>query len=109
MTTKTIEQPAEVICIFDNEGYSLDQYTISVMFEDPDKTFIIATSARPYHPAAGVWSIEEDALITADGLDDEFDNSHIGKEIQWEQLPYDVQEATAETVRQCAVSLGGKK
>lgn len=78
-----------VMNAFDNEGHTIDRYTIWIM-NDEGESYLIASSSVPTHPQ-GVWSIEENASIDLDSLnDEEEDNSHIGKEVDWDILPYEV-------------------
>jgi len=80
------ECPIEVMNVFDNEGYTFDRYTINILFENGD-SYVVASSSNPTHPQ-GVWSIKENEYIVAEDLTKE--DAHIGKEIDWDELPNEV-------------------
>jgi len=94
---KTIEQPEEVMYIFDNEGETIDRYTICILYENGD-SFTVATSYNPSHPL-GVWSLDENGYIDLDELEnDEEYNKNIGKQMEWGSLPYEVKEAVLRVI-----------
>lgn len=72
--------------VFDNGGYTVDRYTISLTSDD-GVAFLIACSPRPTHPL-GVWSVDEGTYILAEDVEE--DDKHIGKEIDWFDLPEEV-------------------
>jgi len=80
-----IEQPREVMYVFDNDGFTEDRYTIVLMYEDGE-SFTVISSANPTHPN-GRYSADE-------GYDDDdVDARDIGDEIYWWDLPEEVQKA----------------
>lgn len=82
----------DVMNVFDNEGYSIDRYTVWLLNEAGD-SYLVVSSENPSHPQ-GVWSVSENESIDIDSLnDEEEDNKHIGKEIEWDSLPLKVKTA----------------
>lgn len=81
-----VQCPKEILHVFDNEGKSVDRYTIVILYED-GSSYVVASSENPTHPL-GVWSADE-GYISASDLTEE--DAHIGKEISWEDLPESVQ------------------
>lgn len=82
-----MEQPIEVVNVFDNNGHTADRFTINILFDDGEN-FHIACSANPSHPL-GVWSVG-DGNFNVEELTEE--DIHIGGEINWESLPNEVKE-----------------
>lgn len=81
-----LQCPKEVLHVFDNEGETVDRYSIVILYEDGE-SYVVTSSQNPTHPL-GVWSSEE-GYISASELTEE--DKHIGKEIFWEDLPTSVQ------------------
>lgn len=77
-TTKTDIKPDEIIAVFDNKEVTKDRYTISLTLED-DTNFLVTTNA-----CCSIWSVSNDLLIPESVQEDDV---HIGKEIQWDELP----------------------
>lgn len=76
--------------VFDNGGYTIDQYTINITLVDSGASFLIGSSAKPSHPQ-GVWSVEEGTYLLPEDIEE--DDKNIGKEIEWYNLPLEVQKA----------------
>lgn len=81
---KTIEQPFEVVHIFDNGGKTLDRFTVQILFEDGE-SYLIGSGNQPI----GMFTTQEGYLNSEEWLEENEDE----KEIQWEELPYEVQKA----------------
>ncbi len=80
-----LEQPYEVLGVYDNKGYTMDNYSIWLLFETGE-TYLIATNNL-----ASIFDIGEDLGIDIDALnsdneDDEEYQKLIGNEIDWEEL-----------------------
>lgn len=64
---------------FDNGGFSQDRYTVNV--ELVDESRFLVTSDR----YSAIWDVSENDWIDGASLTDE--DEHIGKEIDWYDLP----------------------
>lgn len=75
-----------VVAIFDNKGYSLDNYTILVQEDFPEsdeyERTLVATNR-----VASIWSTSEDDSTWLDLENDEVAEAHIGVRITWHDLP----------------------
>lgn len=89
--SKNLECPREVMHVYDNKGYTIDRYTISLMYDDGEN-FLVTSSINPTHPL-GVWCASEGYIDYDEIEDNPEDNKHIGDEIDWDQLP-DIVKAT---------------
>lgn len=84
MTNNEQKNPMSVVAIFDNKGYSLDNYTILVQEDFPEsgdyEHTLVATNS-----VASIWSTSEESVwfdIDATELDE-----NIGTRITWLDLP----------------------
>ena len=85
----TLEQPIEVMKIFDNKGETVDLYSIHILYESGE-SYLICTSNNPTHPL-GVFS-------RAEGH--QFDiGEHLGEEIDWCELPESVQKVVISDIQ----------
>lgn len=75
--------------VFDNGGYTLDRYTISLIDYD-GAAFLVTSSLNPSHPQ-GVWDVHEGTYTLPEDVEE--NDNHIGKEISWLDLPIEVREA----------------
>ena len=87
MVKDYIEQPREVMAVYDNKGHTLDNYSIWLLFDD-GKSYLITTNA-----VASIWDIGENNAIDVDALDEQslfYDKEYhknTGDEIDWSMLP----------------------
>ncbi|AHJ87626.1 hypothetical protein Bp8pC_196 [Bacillus phage Bp8p-C] len=85
MTNYSIE-PEGFLKAYDNEGRTLDRYSVQLIDMEEGTVYTVACSANPFE---GVWSFSDDIPL----YDDEELHEDIGKEIEWGDLPYNVQKA----------------
>ncbi|AII27923.1 hypothetical protein LD13_gp022 [Bacillus phage Bobb] len=72
---------------YDNEGNTFDRYTVQLFDYEEGTVYTVACSANPFD---GVWSLSDSIPL----YDDEEElHEGIGKEIEWNDLPYNVQKA----------------
>ena len=96
MTNNEQINPMSVIAIFDNKGYSLDNYTILVQEDFPESDEYERTLVTT-NSVASIWSTSEESVsfdIHADELEE-----NIGVRITWLDLP--------QTLRKTLVSYFG--
>ena len=79
MPTSTPEGLTDNIAVYDNGGKTLDRYTVT--FKTSDSNMFISMSEDPRHPC-GVYSHDEDSKPI-----DEPTHDHIGKKIEFSDLP----------------------
>lgn len=78
---ENLKKPLEVMCIFDNEGVTLDRYTIGMLFND-DTSYVVYSCEDPTR-SNGIWS--HNAVTLPPKTDD--------KQIDWNDLPLVVQQS----------------
>lgn len=83
-----MEQPIEVVNVFDNNGHTVDRYTINILY-DNGENYVVACSSNPTHPM-GIWSVGEGNIVVEELTEEDI---HIGVEIDWGSLPNEVKEA----------------
>jgi len=80
-----------IIECWDNGGKTADRYTIAISgiqeYGDRQYTIILGASAQPFHPQ-GVGQHAAEILTAAHKKGS---NKHLGKRIDWYELPPDVQ------------------
>lgn len=86
MTNNEQKNPMSVVAIFDNKGYSRDNYTILVQEDFPEsddyERTLVATNS-----VASIWSTSEDDSTWLNLENDEVVEAHIGVRITWLDLP----------------------
>lgn len=83
-----MNKPIEVKELYDNQGETIDRYSIYICLKDGFK-YLICCCSNPTHPQ-GVFSRAEEH---------QFDlGKHLGKKIKWEQLPKSVQKIVIDDI-----------
>lgn len=85
-----MEKPIVVHGVYDNGGETVDRYSIHAVFSKNEQ-YLFCSSPNPFHPLSGVWS-------TADSGNKWEVGEHLGKQIDWNELPEDVQRAVIQYV-----------
>lgn len=90
MTNKTFK-PDEVVAIFDNNEETMDRYTIAIEIykEDGNENFEgYASYTVASNGVCSVWSVGEESFDYEDVTEED---THIGKLIEWNELPETLQ------------------
>ncbi len=105
MTTKQNQRAARLmpngiprwIRIYDNDGESLDRYTVVFTGRYPKTCFVhICMNGNPYHPAQGICQHGESEFSALDTPNGKWPPAigrkcYLGRRIEWEDLPEDCQ------------------
>ena len=78
---KKLDEPRQVMGVYDNGGYTMDRYTIWIMLSN-GKSFLVTTNS-----VASIWDSGEDMSIDVDALESDYNyKKNTGEKIEWDSL-----------------------